>query len=238
MEAAMARTLILFFHPDPAHSKANAALAAAASALPDTDVVDMQALYPDGAIDAGVEARRLLSAGRIVLQFPVQWYSTPPLLKAWQDAVLTRMFYLAHETEGRLLEGTPILVAATAGNVEQAYAPGGANLFPLEDLLRPLQAMANRCRLPWSAPFLLYRANRLDEEALRAAALSYRDRLEAWRAETADGPEPQPSCSAMARVKGSAPGQPVIRPMRRVPRNTKKAGTPCSPKRLAISGSS
>lgn len=33
--------------------------------------------------------------------FLIQWYSTPPLLKAWQDAVLTRMYYIAYESEGR-----------------------------------------------------------------------------------------------------------------------------------------
>lgn len=38
--------------------------------------------------DGAREAARLLTADRIVLQFPVQWYSMPPQLKAWQDAVL------------------------------------------------------------------------------------------------------------------------------------------------------
>ncbi|MBF2930826.1 flavodoxin family protein, partial [Pseudomonas aeruginosa] len=88
--------------------------------LPGVEVVDMQALYPgdlDMFRDGEREAARLLAADRIVLQFPIQWYSTPALLKAWQDAVLTRIFYVAYETEGRLLEGTPLMVAATAGNV-------------------------------------------------------------------------------------------------------------------------
>ena len=49
--------------------------------------------------DGEREAAGLLSADRIVLQFPIQWYSTPPLLKAWQHAVLTRMYYVAYESE-------------------------------------------------------------------------------------------------------------------------------------------
>lgn len=89
------KTLILPFHPDLEHSNTNAVLADAARSVPGVEVVDMQALYPDGRLDmmrdGAVEAVRLLSADRIVLQFPVQWYSTPPLLKAWMDAVLTRM---------------------------------------------------------------------------------------------------------------------------------------------------
>ena len=78
----MTQTLILLFHPDYDNSRANRALAEAAGSRPGTTIVDMQALYPDGRIDADVEVARPLAAERIILQFPVQWYSTPPLLKA------------------------------------------------------------------------------------------------------------------------------------------------------------
>lgn len=178
-----AKTLILVFHPALARSKANAALATAAAALPDTDVVDMQALYPDGVVDADREVMRLLAADRIVLQFPIYWYSTPPLLKAWQDAVLTRMYYIAYETEGRRLKGTPILVVATAGNQPEAYSPTGRNLFPLETLLSPLQATAYRCGLPWASPFLVYRSGALTDAERAEAAELYAARIEDWRCE-------------------------------------------------------
>jgi len=173
----MTQTLILLFHPDYQNSRANRALAQAAGSRPGTDVVDMQALYPDGRIDGDAEVARLLAAERIVLQFPVQWYSTPPLLKAWQDAVLTRMFYIHYETEGAKLAARPLLIAATAGNVPEAYAPSGANLFSLRDLLKPLQATAHRCALAWQEPFLIYNARRADSEALEAAAEHYVARL-------------------------------------------------------------
>lgn len=156
----MTKTLILLFHPDLAHSKANAALAAAAAKLPAVELVDMQAIYPRGidlSKDGEREARRLLECDRIVLQFPIQWYSTPPLLKAWQDAVLTRMFYIAYESEGRMLEGKPLMVAATAGNIPDAYRPGGRNMFTMNALLAPLQATAHRCGLPWAEPLFSIR---------------------------------------------------------------------------------
>lgn len=176
-----AKILILVFHPALDRSKANAALAEAAARLPGTEIVDMQALYPAGVVDADREVARLLAADRIVLQFPIYWYSTPPLLKAWQDAVLTRMYYVAYETEGRRLEGTPILVAATAGNQPEAYASTGRNLFPLETLLSPLQATAYRCGLPWAKPYLVYRSGVLtDAERAEAGAL-YAARIEDWR---------------------------------------------------------
>lgn len=179
----MSKTLILLFHPDLAHSKANVVLAAAAAKLPAVEVVDMQAFYPDGidlSKDGEREALRLLECDRIVLQFPIQWYSTPPLLKAWQDAVLTRMFYIAYESEGRMLEGTPLMVAATAGNVPDAYRTGGRNMFTMDALFAPLQATAHRCGLPWAEPFVLYQADKLSAEALDAAAVEYAAALERW----------------------------------------------------------
>ncbi|GGA87473.1 NAD(P)H dehydrogenase [Brucella endophytica] len=179
----MPKTLILLFHPDLSRSRANAALATAARTIPDVELVDMQALYPHGIDlfrDGEREAARLLAADRIVLQFPVQWYSTPPLLKAWQDAVLTRMFYIAYETEGRVFEGTPLLVAATAGNVPEAYRPGGRNMFAMEDLFAPLRATANRCGLEWAKPFVLYEADKLDAGALEEATAEYALALRGW----------------------------------------------------------
>ena len=177
----MSKTLILLFHSGPNRSRANAALATAAARLPGVEVADIHALYPDGRIDTDREVARLLSADRIVFQFPIQWYSAPPVLKAWENAVLTRMYYLAYETEGRLLEGRPLLVAATAGNVPEAYGPGGANAFTMAELLRPLEATARRCGLLWQAPFLLFRADRLDDLALHGAARDYAALLEEWR---------------------------------------------------------
>ena len=123
------KTLVLVFHPDLSKSKTNSALADAARSVPGVEVVDVQALYPEGRMDmfsdGALEAQRLLSADRIVLQFPVQWYSVPSLMKTWIDTVLTRMYYVAYEAEGRRLEGTPIMIAATAGNFSEAYSLTG-----------------------------------------------------------------------------------------------------------------
>lgn len=182
-EAAVTKTLILLFHHDLAASKANIALATAAAKLPDVEIVDMQALYPDGVSvdrDGEHEAARLLSADRIVFQFPIQWYSTPALMKGWQDAVLTRMFYIAYEQEGRALEGTPLMIAATAGNVSDAYRTGGRNMFSMVDLFAPLRATAHRCGLAWTDPFVVYEADKLSPEALEAAAAGYAAILERW----------------------------------------------------------
>jgi putative NADPH-quinone reductase len=182
------RTLILLFHPDIEKSKANAALQSAARTVPGTRVVDVQARYPGGVIDmladGEAEARALLEADRIVLQFPIQWYSTPALLKAWQDAVLTRMYYIHADKEGDELAGTPLMVAATAGNTPAAYGRRGANHFTMDELLAPLKATALRCGLPWHLPHLVFRADKLEPAELAAAKDSYVRALEAFIAAT------------------------------------------------------
>lgn len=98
--------------------------------------------------------------------------------------MLTRMFYVAYETEGRLLEGTPLMIATTAGNVPDAYRPGGRNMFTMEALLAPLRATANRCGLEWAAPFVLYRADKLGTAEIEAAAADYAAALGSWIAAT------------------------------------------------------
>jgi glutathione-regulated potassium-efflux system ancillary protein KefG len=177
----MSKTLILLFHRDISKSRANAALAVAAGNLPGIEVVDMQSLYADGIIDMGadatVEIARLLSADRVVLQFPIQWYATPPLLKAWLDAVFTRMFYVNYETEGRLLEGKSLMIAATAGNVPDSYAPEGRNRFTIEQMLTPLRMTAHRCGLTWIEPFVVFEADKLSPQRLKQAGQDYVDAL-------------------------------------------------------------
>ncbi|MCF7702417.1 NAD(P)H-dependent oxidoreductase [Loktanella sp. M215] len=185
----MTKTLVLLFHPNLSASTTNAAFAKAATTVEGVRVVDMQARYPDGVIDmftdAEVEAQMLLDTDRIVLQFPLQWYATPVLLKAWQDAVLTRMYYINAATEGALLSGTPIMIAVTAGNVPDAYTPEGQNYYSIDALLTPLKATAYRCGLPWHAPYIIYNAGKLDPSALSAAADGYADALRAFIAATA-----------------------------------------------------
>lgn len=184
----MSKTLILMFHPDPEKSVANALLARAAAEIDGVEVVDIAATYPGGRIDlmtdGAVEAQRLLAADRIVFQFPVQWYSVPSLMKDWIDAVFTRIYYVFAEREGDRLEGTPLMIAATAGNTAENYQPGGKIAISLEDIFTPLRATAIRAGLPWHPPHILYCANALNEEQLAAAGPDYRAALRAFIAAT------------------------------------------------------
>lgn len=193
----MAKTLVLIFHPDFNQSRANRVLANAIADLPGVETFDVQAAYPDNNINTDKEVERLLAADRIVFQFPIQWYAAPPILQAWQNAVLTRMFYINYENEGRLLEGKPLFLAVTAGNTASAYRPGGANIMPLEEILNPLRVTANRCSLQWNEPFFVYEAMKASDGQLQAAGARYRKWLD--ESDTPHSTE-QPSLSSMAAL--------------------------------------
>jgi putative NADPH-quinone reductase len=176
-------TLILSAHPDPARSRANEALlAAAGGATAGATVHRLAQRYPDGAIDAQAEAELVLAHDALVLQFPMQWYAMPALLKDWVDAVLTRMVYVHADTEGARLRGRKLLVAVTCGAPESAYRAEGRNGYTIAELLRPLQATALRCGLDWQAPFVVYDARDAAEDALELAGARYAAVLEALAA--------------------------------------------------------
>lgn len=180
-------TQILLFHPDSERSRVNTALARAAVGLHHVAIADMAALYPAGIAmerDSEREAARLLGADRIVIQFPMQWYSTPALLKQWQDVVLTRMAYMNWDTEGASLAGKPVMVAATMGAEEATYRTQGRNRFTVAELLAPLQASANRFAMDWRDPFLVYDADALSAGDLAEAGQSYFSALSCFAART------------------------------------------------------
>lgn len=166
-------TVLLLAHPDFAASRANRALLAASNDLPGLEVAELYELYPDGRIDVAAEWERLLRADRLVLQFPLQWYSTPPLLKYWQDAVLTPLFYMEPDIAA-LTGGLPILAATTTGGPSSSYEGSGADGMTIDELFAPLRATARKCGWLWQAPFALHDVRNLDDAALARAGNDYR----------------------------------------------------------------
>jgi glutathione-regulated potassium-efflux system ancillary protein KefG len=174
--------LILLAHPGLDRSTANAALLAAARQRPDVTVQDLYRAYPDFLIDVPAEQARLAAHPLIVLQFPVYWYSTPPLLKEWIDAVLLHGF--AFGTGSSQLRGKRLMLAVTAGSPEADYGAQGPHRFTLAEFLRPLEATAHLCGMRWVPPFILYGSGGLDPAARAQAAAAYAARLAATIAET------------------------------------------------------
>jgi glutathione-regulated potassium-efflux system ancillary protein KefG len=174
---AKPNVLVVLAHPTLERSRANRAMAAAADSLASVVMHDLYEVYPDFLIDIGDEQARLAGHDLLVLQFPLYWYSTPALLKAWIDEVWLHGF--AYGKGGTALEGKTLLVACAAGSPLKDYAPGGAHHFSVEEFLRPLQQTAALCKMRWADPFILHESRRRSAASLADAVERDRDRIAA-----------------------------------------------------------
>ena len=174
---SQSRILLIYAHRDPAASRVNRALLTAAATLPNVTVNELMTRYPDFQIDVAHEQHLLLEHDAIVLQFPCYWYSTPAILKEWQDAVLSYGF--AYGPGGDKLRGKTLMVATTTGGPVEAYQAGGFNQYTMSELLRPLQATANLTGMTYQPIFSVHGVRTLDDAALDHAAAAYRARLAA-----------------------------------------------------------
>lgn len=173
------RVLVLFAHPAQRKSSINVAMARHASSLVGVTFVDLYAEYPRFSVDVDREQRRLVDHDIIVFQFPVFWYSTPALLKQWQDLVLEYGF--AYGPQGQRLAGKTVVACVTTGGSKQDYSPEGGNGRTFEQYLFPLKQTAALCGMEFLPPFVLYSANHLDAIAAQKHVAAYPILLEALR---------------------------------------------------------
>lgn len=169
--------LIIYAHPYPQHSHANKRMLDQVRTLDDVEVRSLYSLYPDFNIDIAAEQDALSRADLIILQHPMQWYSTPPLLKLWMDKVLSHGWAYGHG--GTALHGKSMLWAVTTGGAESHFEIGSHPGFDV--LAQPLEATAIYCGLKWLPPFTLHSIFICDEETLQAKARHYKQRLLAWQ---------------------------------------------------------
>lgn len=156
------RILCLFAHPSIDRSEANGPLVQATVQVEGVTLVDLYAEYPTGEIDVDREQFRLRSHDVICFMHPLYWYSTPSILKEWQDLVLEHGF--AYGVEGTALHGKLFFNALTAGGPEPAYQAAGYNHFTIRELLCPLEQTARLCGMVFLPPFALFGARTAVEE--------------------------------------------------------------------------
>ena len=166
------KTLVLVFHPDMSASRANRPLAAKAETLGDDVTVRyMYDLYPDQKVDVAAEQAALEAADRVVLQFPMYWYSTPALLKQWLDDVL--LYGWAYGSTGTALHGKELLLAVSVGGAGSAYGREGAHIYTTHEFLRPMQGTSRVIGTKYAVPFLSVGALEITDEAIARRAQDY-----------------------------------------------------------------
>ena len=178
--------IVYYAHPGQQHSHVNAAMFAAAQAVDGITCVDLYREYPRFDIDPDREQQRLLDHDIILFQFPLFWYSTPSILKEWQDVVLEHGF--AYGTGGTRLAGKRMMLAISAAGPQDAYAPDGYQHHDLRTFLRPLEQTALLCKMQFLPPYVLYASLKAVEAGQVAPHVAgYRHLLQALRDGQFDG---------------------------------------------------
>lgn len=167
------KLLVLHAHPRSNASVVQRAMLCAITGLDGVTIVDLYADYPALDIDAAREQQRLLDHDVIVLQHPFYWYSSPAIIKEWQDLVLVNGW--AYGPGGTRLAGKFLMSAISTGGSEAAYQHGGRNRFEIEELLSPFNQTAYLCSMAYLAPFVIHAGRRMLPGELSTAAEAYRD---------------------------------------------------------------
>jgi glutathione-regulated potassium-efflux system ancillary protein KefG len=181
----VARILILFAHPVLERSRVNRRLVEAVRSLDGVTVHDLYEEYPALDIDVKREHALLDAHDIIVFQHPFYWYSTPAILKEWQDLVLEHGW--AYGVDGHHLDGKITFNAITTGGPAHAYKPDGHNRYTVRQLLAPYDQTAHLCRMRYLAPFVVHAALGIDDDAdARPYTDEYRRLLTALRDDAVD----------------------------------------------------
>ena len=173
----MPKVLILFAHPALEKSRVNLRLADAVRGLPGVTFHDLYEAYPHFHIDVKREQKLLGEHDVIVMQHPFYWYSSPALLKEWQDLVLE--YGYAYGQGGEALKGKALMNAITTGGPREAYDPQGYNRFTIRQFLAPFDQTARLCNMRYLAPFVVHRSLMiLEDSQCRPFAEDYRFLIE------------------------------------------------------------
>lgn len=180
----MARILILFAHPALEKSRVHRQLVRATRDLPGVTLHDLYEEYPTFAIDTPREQALLLAHDLIVVQHPFYWYSTPALIKQWEDLVLEHGW--AYGSQGHALRGKRWLSVISAGGRAEAYRRDGYNRFTIREFLAPLEQTAFLCGMLFLPPLIFHGTHRMNDRDIEQAAGRYRHLLELLRDDQLD----------------------------------------------------
>lgn len=164
------KTLIIVSHPDISGSSTQQFLLAANQTLENVTWHHLEKAYPDGKIDKQVEQELVAQHERIIFQFPLYWYSSPSLLKEWQDIVLD-------EKKISAWSGKEFGLVVIVGVSKKEYQAGGREGFTLDELMRPYQAVAGKFNWRYLPIFGIYQFSYMTEVCRQKLLVDYQQYL-------------------------------------------------------------
>lgn len=165
------KVLVVLAHPNMGQSRINKTLLTELAKQNDVTIHDLYSAYPDEQIDVQKEQELLSAHDRIILQFPFFWYSSPHLLKKWQDTVLG--YGWAFGPGGDKLKGKELVLAVSTGGAADAYVAGGHNQYSMSELLKPFQSVSNMIGTKFLIPFVVHDARNITDETLHTKAKEF-----------------------------------------------------------------
>lgn len=175
----MARILVLFAHPALEKSRIQLQLLKSAQKVPGITINDLYENYPEFDIDVEREKKLLLSHDIIIWQHPFFWYSSPAMLKQWQDLVLEHGW--AYGKKGVALAGKRIFNTISSGGGPEGYRSGGYNKYSLQEFLRPFERTAELCKMVYWPPFWVPGVHRMEKAAIDQYGAQYKAVLTALK---------------------------------------------------------
>ncbi|QGQ97709.1 flavodoxin family protein [Paenibacillus psychroresistens] len=165
------KTLIIITHPNMEASNWNKSWLEALQKDNKFTIHELYKEYPDENIDVAKEQKLIEEHDRIIFQYPLYWYSTPPLLKKWFDSVL--LYGWAYGPDGSKTAGKELGVAISTYGTEDSYQANGFNRFTLEEILRPIEALAHFISAAYLPHFSLSDTSNVTNERLAQSSLDY-----------------------------------------------------------------
>lgn len=167
----MMKTLLIVSHPDILESSSQQYFLSSLKDFDEVTVHHLEEKYPDGNIDIKKEQDLLKTHDRIIFQFPFYWYSSPPMLKHWQDVVLEEGF--AHGKRGNALKGKEFGLVLMIGVNEKEYQAGGTELFSINELTKPYQAMAHKTGMIYLKTLSIFQFAYMEENEKMDTLIKY-----------------------------------------------------------------
>lgn len=177
----MKKILILFAHPAFQKSRVNKILIQGLQDIDGVTFHDLYQAYPEMDIEIKVEQKLVEEHDVIIFHHPFYWYSSPAILKEWQDLVLTHGW--AYGSQGNALKGKLFLQVMTTGAGQETYCEKGHNRMTIRQLLAPFEQTANLCQMKYLPPMIIPGTYAITKEEVMKHKEDYKNLLVGLRDE-------------------------------------------------------
>jgi putative NADPH-quinone reductase len=167
--------LVIIVHPNIENSRINKMWKTELETDTTITIHELYKKYPNEIINVKKEQKLLENHDRIIFQFPMYWYSSPPLLKKWFDAVLLKDW--AFGPDGNALKGKEFGFAVSTFSPEEHYSHDGLNGHTIEELAFPFETTVNKIKGIYLPIFALHGVGKISDDDLKKNALEYKNHI-------------------------------------------------------------